>query len=84
MIATGSEGFFKIGRLMLSMLAKVLVLVACAAVAAIPAVVVYLLTESILAACLVAWLALLLPALGILLLIAWAFQRFDFSAGVAE
>ena len=84
LIATGSEGFLKMGRIMLSMLAKVLVLGACSAAAAIPAVVVYLVTESILAACLVAWLVLLLPALGILLLVAWAFERYDFSAGVSE
>jgi ABC-type transporter Mla maintaining outer membrane lipid asymmetry ATPase subunit MlaF len=46
--------------------------------------VVYLLTGSIMAACLTAWLALLFPALGILLLVAWAFQRFDVSASVSE
>lgn len=84
LVATGSEGLLKMGRVMLSMLAKLLVLGVSSAVAAIPAVVVYLVTESILAACLAAWLALLLPALGILLLIAWAFERYDFSAGASE
>ena len=74
LVATGSEGFLKMGRVMLFMLAKFLVLGARQAVAAIPAAIVYLLTESMPAACLVAWLALLLPALGILLLVAWAFQ----------
>ena len=84
LVATGSEGFLKMGRVMLFMLAKLLVLGACGAVAAIPAAIVYLVTESILAACLVAWLALLFPALGILLLVAWAFHRYDVSAGASE
>jgi hypothetical protein len=84
LVATGSEGFLKMGRVMLFMLTKLLVLGACSAVAAIPAAVVYLVTESILAACLVAWLTLLLPALGILLLVAWAFRRYDVSAGASE
>jgi hypothetical protein len=84
LVATGSEGFLKMGRAMLFMLAKLLLLGACGVMAAIPAVVVYLVTESILAACLVAWLALLLPALGILLLVAWAFHRYDVSAGASE
>jgi len=84
LVATGSEGFLKMGRAMLFMLAKLLVLVACGAAAAIPAVVAYLVTESIPAACLVAWLALLLPVLGILLLVAWAFRRYDVSAGASE
>ena len=84
LVATGSEGFLKMGRVMLFMLAKLVVLGACSALAAIPAVLVYLVTGSILAACLVAWLALLFPALGILLLVAWAFQRYDVSAGASE
>ena len=82
--AIGSEGFLKMGRVMLFMLAKFLVLGACAAMIAIPATVVYLVTESILAAGFVAWLALLFPALGMLLLVAWAFQRFDVSDGASE
>jgi hypothetical protein len=36
------------------------------------------------AACLAAWLTLLLPAAGILLLMAWAFQRYDVSADTSE
>ena len=84
LVATGSEGFLKMGRVMLFMLAKLLVLGACSAVAAIPAAIVYLVTESMPAACLVAWLALLFPALGILLLVAWVFQRYDVSAGASE
>jgi hypothetical protein len=84
LVATGSEGFLKMGRAMLFMLAKLLVLGAGSAVAAIPAAIVYLVTESILAACLVAWLALLFPALGILLVVTWAFQRYDVSAGASE
>ena len=84
LVATGSEGFLKMGRVMLFMLAKLLVLAACGAMAAIPAAVVYFATKSMLAACLVAWLALLFPALGILLLVAWAFHRYDAGAGAAE
>jgi hypothetical protein len=84
LVAAGSEGFLKMGRVMLFMLAKLLVLGVCGAVAAIPVAVVYLVTESVLAACLAGWLALLLPALGILLLVAWAFHRFDVSAGASE
>jgi hypothetical protein len=77
LVATGSEGFFKMGRVMLLMLVKVLVLGACSAVAAIPAAIVYLLTDSMSAAWLVAWLALSVPAIGILLLVTWAFRRYD-------
>jgi hypothetical protein len=84
LVGTGSEGFFKMGRVMLFMLAKFLVLGASGAVAAIPAAIVYFVTESIPAACLVTWLALLFPALGTLLLTAWAFQRYDVSAGASE
>ena len=83
-LATGSEGFFKMGHVMLLMLAKVLALAASGAVAAIPGAIVYFLTGSIMAASLIGWLALLFPALGILLLVAWAFQRFDASASVSE
>ena len=57
---------------------------ACVAAAAIPAAVVYLLTWSRPAACLAGWLASLLPAVGILLLVAWAFHRYDVSVGAAE
>ncbi len=84
LFAAGSEGFLRMGRVMLLMLAKCLVLGVCGAVAAIPAAVVYLATGSTLAACIVAWSALLFPASGILLLVAWAFQRFDVSAGASE
>ena len=84
LVATGSEGFLKMGRVVLFMLAKLLVLGACCAVAAIPATVVYLVTGSMPAVCLVAWLALLFPALGVLLLVAWAFRRYDVSAGASE
>jgi hypothetical protein len=83
-VASGSEGLLKMGRVMLCMLAKLLVLGACSFVAAIPTAVVYLVTESTLAACLIAWLALLFPALGIMLLVARAFQRYDVSAGALE
>jgi len=83
-MATGSDGFLKMGRAMLFMLAKVLMVTVCGVVAAIPAGVVYFLTESVPAACLVAWLALLLPSLGILFVAAWAFRRYDVSAGVSE
>jgi hypothetical protein len=80
-VATGSEGFLMMGRVVLFMLVKVLVLGVGSAVAAIPATVVYLVTGSVPAVCLVAWLALLFPALGVLLLVAWAFRRYDVSAG---
>jgi hypothetical protein len=83
-VTSGSEGFFKMGSVMLFMLAKVLVLGGCAAVVAIPTVVIYLVTKSILAACVAAGLALFFPILGILLLVAWAFQRYDVSAAVSD
>jgi len=79
LVAGGSEGFLKMGRVMLFMIAKAFVLGACAVEAAVPAAIVYFLTKSMPAACLVAWLALLLPAVGILLLMAWAYRRFDAS-----
>jgi hypothetical protein len=82
--ATGSEGFFRMGRVILFLVAKLLMLTACAAVAAIPGALAYFLTGSIMAACLIAWLTLLFPALGILLLVAWAFHRLDFSIAVSE
>jgi hypothetical protein len=83
-VATGSEGFLKIGRVMIFMLAKFLALGVGSALAAIPAAVVYLLTGNVSAVCLVGWVTLLLPSLGILLLVAWAFQRYDVSAGASE
>jgi hypothetical protein len=83
-IVVGTEGFLKMGRLMLFLLAKFLVLGAAAIVAAIPAAIAYSVTQSIPVACLVAWLALLFQALGLLLLVTWAFQRYDVSAGVSE
>jgi hypothetical protein len=84
LVATGSEGFLKMGRVMLFMIAKFFVLAACAAEAGVPAAIVFLITKSMAAACIVAWLALLLPAFGILLLIAWAYRRFDVSDSAAE
>lgn len=81
---TGSEGFLKMGRAMLFMLLTSLVLGACGVAAAIPAAAVYFITDSLPAACLAAWLILLALATGILLLVGWAFQHFDVSAGVAE
>ena len=84
LVATGSEGFFKAGSAILFMLAKSLVLAASAGLAAAPAAIIYLLTESMAAACLAAWLTLLLPAAGILLLMAWAFQRCNVSADMSE
>jgi hypothetical protein len=84
LVATGSEGFLKMGRVMLFMIAKTFVVAACAAEAGIPAAIVYFLTKSIAAACVAGWLALLLPAAGILLLTAWAYRRLDASDGVSE
>ena len=83
-VATGSEGFLKMGRNMLFMLVKFLVLGGAVAAAAIPAAIVYFVTASIPAACLVVWFTLLFSALGVLLLVAWAFQRYDVGAGVPE
>ncbi len=80
MVPTASDGLLKAGRVMLFMLAKLLVLGACAVVAAIPAAGVYLLTESLALASAVAWAALIAPEIGILLLVAWAFHRFDVTA----
>jgi hypothetical protein len=76
----GSEGFFRMGRVMLSMLTKALVLGVCGVAAAIPAAIVYLLTASMPAAWLTAWLVLLVPAAIILLLLGWAFRRCDVGA----
>ena len=82
--AAGSEGFLQMGRAMLSFLVKLLVLGACCAVAVVPAAVVHYVTGSLLAALVAAWSALFLPAAGILLLVAWAFQRYDVSDGTSE
>ncbi len=84
LVASGSEGFLKMGRVMLLMIVKTFVIGACAAEAAVPAAIVYFLTGSMPAACLAAWLALLLPAAGILWLIAWAYRRYDASDSVSE
>lgn len=84
MIASGSEGFLKMGRVMLLMLAKFFALGVCALVAAAPAGIVYLLTRSAPAAWLVAWCVSLMPVVGILVLIAWAFQRYDVGEAAAE
>ena len=83
-LASGSEGFLKMGRAMLLLLAKSVVFGVCGIVALVPAAVVYFITESLPAACVVAWLALLYPAIGILLLVAWAFQRYDVNSVSSE
>jgi hypothetical protein len=83
-LVVGSEGFLRMGRVMLVMLAKFLVLTACGALAALPAAGVYFLTQSVAAACIVAWLMLLLPVVCILLLIAWAFQRYDVTTATGD
>jgi len=84
LVASGSEGFLKMGRALLFMLVKFLVLAVCGAAAAIPATVIILLTENIPAACLVAWLSLVFPAAGLLWLMAWSFDRYDVGDGTAE
>jgi hypothetical protein len=84
LVATGSEGFLKMGRVMLFMIAKTFVTGVCAAWAGIPAAVVYFLTKSVALACLIGWLALLLPVVGLLLLMAWAYRRLDASDGASE
>jgi hypothetical protein len=84
MVTTGSEGFLKMGRVMLFMLAKFLALGACAVLAAVPAGIVYVISKSTPAAALVAWCALLIPGIAILAVIAWAFQRYDVGAEGSE
>ncbi len=84
LVATGSEGFLKAGRVILFMIVKTFVLGGCAVEAGIPAAIVYLLTKSMPAALLVAWIALLLPAVGVLLTMAWAYHRFDASEDARE
>ena len=69
------------GRVMLFMVTKFFVIGACAAAASIPAGIVYFVTRSLLAACLAGWLTLLLPSLGVVLLVARAFRRYDVSGG---
>ena len=84
MIMSGSEGFLKMGRVMLFMLAKFFALGACAALAAVPAGIVYFLTGSAAVAWLVAWCLSLVPVAAILALVAWAFQRYDVGEAAAE
>jgi hypothetical protein len=84
LVASGSEGFFMMGRTVLFMLVKFLVLGACGVVASIPAGIVYFLTGSIPPACVAAWLTLFLPISGILLIMAWALGRYDVGAAAAE
>jgi Putative ABC exporter len=81
LVATGSEGFFTMARVMLFMLVKFLVIGACGAVAAIPATIVYFATGSMNAALLAGWLTLLVPSSGVMVLVAWAFQRYDVGGG---
>ena len=81
LIPSGSDGFLKMGRMMLFMLAKLIVIGACSAVAAIPATVLFLVSRSIPAALFAAWLTLLLLATAILWLAARAFDHYDVSAG---
>ncbi len=83
-VLTGSEGFLKMGRVMLFMLAKFLALGICVAMAAIPALVGYLISGSLLAAFAVGWLTLFLPSTGLLMLVAWAFQRYAVATDVSE
>jgi hypothetical protein len=81
---TGSEGFLKMGRAMLFMLAKFFAVVTCAAVAAIPATLVYLATQSALASAVATWLTLLVCVFGIVWLVASAFERYDVNVVVSE
>ena len=81
---TGSDGFLRMGRVMLVMMAKFFMVAACGVVSAIPAVIAYLVSKSLVFACLVGWLTLLLPMLGILVLTAWAFCRYDVSVEGTE
>ncbi len=84
LVPTGSEGFLKMGRVMLFLMAKFLVLAGCAAVAAIPTAIVFLVTQSVPAACVVAWLFLGILAVGVLVLIAWAFRRCEVNVAVSD
>ena len=84
LISRGSEGLLKVGRMMLFMLLKFLVLGVCAGVAAVPALGVYFLTGSVLAACAVAWCALVIPMGVLLALDAWAFERYDVTFGPSD
>lgn len=84
MVPTGSEGFLKVGRAMLFVLAKFLVLAACAIITTIPTAIVYFLTRNIAAAGLVAWLFMAVFAFGVLLLVAWALSRCEVNVVVAD
>jgi hypothetical protein len=84
MVPTGSEGFLKMGRVMLFMLAKFLALGACTAATAIPTAIVFLMTQSVPAACVVAWIFMACFAVGVLLLIAWAFPRCEVNVVVTD
>jgi hypothetical protein len=84
LVPTGSEGFLKMGRVMLFLMAKFLVLAASAAVAAIPTAIVFFVTRSVPAACVVAWIFLGLLAVGMLALIAWAFQRCEVNVAASD
>lgn len=79
-----SQGALNAGVALLMFLTKGLLLAGCALVAGGPAALAYFLTQSLVASAAVAWLMLLLPAAGMLLLVAWAFRRFDVSAIVSE
>lgn len=81
---SATEGMLKMGRGVLLLLAKFLLLIGCAIVVGIPTAIVYLLTESVVAAAAVAWLVLLVPAAALLLLAAWAFRRYDVSTAESE
>lgn len=83
-VSTGSEGFLRIGRLMLFMLVKSLVLTTSATIAALPSLAVYFLSQNALAASLTAFCLLLIPSLAILLLVTWAFSRYDVSDHLSD
>ena len=84
LVPTGSEGFLKMGRVMLFMLAKLLMLAACAAATSIPTAIVFLLTQNVPAAGAAAWIFLVLFAFGVLVLIAWAFRRCEVNVVTAD
>jgi hypothetical protein len=84
LVPTGSEGFLKMGRVMLFLLAKMLALLACAAATAIPTAIVFFATQSVLAACAVAWIVMAFFAVCVLLLIAWAFPRCEVNVVVTD
>jgi hypothetical protein len=83
-VTGGSAGIAHAGKNLLFMMAKMLLLTVCGAVAAAMGSIALLITNSSFAALAVSWCGLIVPCAFSVWLVGWAFERLDVSSDVAE